>query len=119
MLPLSSFTRRFSSPVCDALSVSGPAVLITIVDGRYELNKLLSYLRYASVPVSNKDSRVTKPLDFVFVSHAVMILVDAGIATLIESCSVFSRICFQIIVSVFGNILNFLTPPVCKHASND
>ncbi len=53
ILPLSSFTRRFSSPVCDALSVSGPAVLITIVDGRYELNKVLSCLRYASVPVSN------------------------------------------------------------------
>jgi hypothetical protein len=110
MSPLSSFTRRFTGPVCDALSVSGPAVLITIVDGRYELNKLLSCLRYASVYVSNKDSRVTKPLDFVFVSHAVMILVDAGIATPIESCSVFSTICFQIIVSVFGNMLNFLTP---------
>ena len=65
MLPLSSFTRKFSSPVCDALSVSGPAILITIVEGRCELNKLLSCLRYASVPVSNKDSRVTKPLDFV------------------------------------------------------
>ncbi len=94
MLPLSSssFTIRFSSPVCDALSVSGPAVLITIVDGRYELNKVLFCLRYASVPVSNKDSRVTNPLDFVFVSHVVMILVGAGIATLIESYSFLSTI---------------------------
>ncbi len=53
---------------------------------------------------------MTKPSDIVFVSHAVVILVGAGIATLTESCSALSTIGSQIIVSVVGNIFKFLTP---------
>ncbi len=51
------------------------------------LIKLLSGLRYASVPVSNKDSLVLKSFALDFISFDVIIFVAAGIAIRSESVS--------------------------------
>ena len=70
--PLSSFNSMFSIPDCEAVRFSGPAVLITVDDGNNEHIRLLSCLRYASVPVSNNDSLVVNSFDFALISLAVI-----------------------------------------------
>jgi hypothetical protein len=62
----------FSIPDCEAVRFSGPAVLITVDDGNNEHIRLLSCLRYASVPVSNNDSLVVNSFDFALISLAVI-----------------------------------------------
>jgi hypothetical protein len=77
----------FSIPDCEAVRFSGPAVLITVDDGNNEHIRLLSCLRYASVPVSNNDSLEVNSFDFALISLAAIIFVDAGIAISTGACS--------------------------------
>jgi hypothetical protein len=73
------------------------------------LIKLLSCLRNASVPVSNKDSLVLKSFALDFISLDAIIFVAAGIAIRIDSVSFSSTFCLQIVLSVVENIFNILT----------
>ncbi len=94
-----------------ALNLSGPAVLIIVDDGNRGHIRLPSCLRYASVPVLKSESLVSKSLNFVAISLADIILVNAGIGTLGVHCFSLSAIIFQIVVSVEENIFDINTHP--------
>jgi hypothetical protein len=68
--------------------------------------------------VSNSDSLVSKSLNFVSISLADIILVDAGIATLGVHRFSLSAIIFQIVVSVEENIFEIHTPPFFTTTNN-
>jgi hypothetical protein len=106
-----------SIPDCEAVRFSGPAVLITVDDGNNEHMtshmRLLSCLRYASVPVANNDGLVTNSFDFALILLAVIIFVDAGIAISNGVYSSFSLL-FLIVVSIDENICDTNIPyPPC------
>ncbi len=76
------------------------------------LIKLLSCLRYASVPVSNKDSLVLKSFALDFISFDVIIFVAAGFAIRNEAVSFSLTFCLEIVLrlnlSVVENMFNIL-----------
>ena len=69
--------RRVRNAVCYAVNCPGPALEITVDDGKNGCMRLLSCLRYASVPVSTRDNLVTKSFSLALISLAIIILVFA------------------------------------------